>query len=210
MIEGSAVVVGLAEVLLDGVVVSVEVDQGNRAVHLGAGTQLGQGDAVVAAHGNGNNTLLKEGQHALGDQVEGLLDVAGNRTQIAVIDTGALVENTHLQRTAVGLRSQAGQLTDGGRSQTGAYTIGSTGVIGQANHGEIHVVQDFGVLDVLHAHKGFDARETRRLQRILCFVMLFQENSSFLNFIFRALPHVTAQLNMPLLNCERSLPGSFS
>ena len=168
VIEGGAVVVRLAEVLVNGVVVGVKVDQRHRAVYLGAGPQLGQGDAVVAAHGHWHNPLLKEGQHSLCDELKGLLDIAGHRPQIAVIHTGAPVKNTHIQRAVKGLGRQGGGVADRGRPQARAHPEGGAGVVGDADHGKVDVV---GGDHVLHTHEGLYTGKPGRLQGILCFVL---------------------------------------
>ena len=93
VIERGAVGVGLAEVLVDGVVVGIEVDEGHGAVGLSAGAQLRQGDGVVAAHGHGDDALLEDGAHAILDDLEGVLDVAGNGAHITKVDAGALIKD---------------------------------------------------------------------------------------------------------------------
>ena len=153
---------------MNGVVVGVKVDQRHRAVYLGAGPQLGQGDAVVAAHGHRHNPLLKEGQHSLCDELKGLLDIAGHRPQIAVIHTGAPVKNTHIQRAVKGLGRQGGGVADRGRPQARAHPEGGAGVVGDADHGKVDVV---GGDHVLHAHEGLYTGKPGRLQGILCFVL---------------------------------------
>ena len=93
MIERGAVGVGLAEVLADGVVVGIEVDECDGAVGLGASAQLRQGDGVVAAHGHGDDALLEDGAHAILDDLEGVLDIAGNGARITKVNTGALIKD---------------------------------------------------------------------------------------------------------------------
>lgn len=115
VIERGAVGVGLAEVLVDGVVVGIEVDEGHGAVGLSADAQLRQGDGVVAAHGHGDDALLEDGAHAILDDLEGVLDVARDGAHITKVDAGALIKDADVQRAGVGLCGEGRHLTDGGR-----------------------------------------------------------------------------------------------
>lgn len=66
-----------------------------------------------------------------------------------------------------------GQTSHGWRpTLPAAYTERGAGVERDADDNEIDVIENGGILDVLHAHEGLDTGETRGHQRVLGLVLL--------------------------------------
>ena len=150
--EGSAVRVGRTEVGVPGVQVRIEVEDGDLAVRLVQGAQVGQGQGVVTTEGE---QLGPIGAHGVGvgfDGGDGLFDV--ERVDAEVTAVGDLLpgERVDVRGLVVGTQQLRG-LADVSRSETGAGTVADAGVEGDAD--------DFDV-DLLAGALGFDLVDARQ------------------------------------------------
>ncbi len=159
MIERSSVVVWLSEIFMDGVIMCIEVDQSNRSVSFCAGTQLRKRYAVITAHSNRNYLFFKERKHSFCDQIKRFLNISRNGSDIAVINTGTYVKDADVQRCAVRLCSQTGNIPDRSRTKAGSDSVRSASVKRQSDNSEINIVCSF---HVFHTHESFDTGKTWR------------------------------------------------
>ena len=139
----------LVEVGLLGVDVPVEVDDPEVAaaemLRDAAGGRVS--DGVVAAQHDGERAAGVHVRHGLGDLIERLLDVAGDREDVAQIGDGDRLTQVDAQLEAV-RPVKRGDLADALRAEAGARAVGGAAVERGAEHGHVVLAAPAHVLDV--------------------------------------------------------------
>ena len=101
-------------------------------------------------------------RHGLGDLIERLLDVAGDREDVAKVGDGDRLTQVDAQLEAV-RPVKRGDLADALRAEAGARAVGGAAVERGAEHGDVVLAAPAHVLDVGRLEEGVDAREMRKL-----------------------------------------------
>ena len=156
----------LAEVRLPRVGVRVELDECEWAMTLRKHAQLGEGDRVVAAERNGEDSCLDDRCQSLDDLRIRALGVAGRNRQIAVIHDRERVDDVEVVRRVVRTDERRGG-TNRLRSEPRAGAVARRGVEGNPVDRRV----DSGKLGhVRRAHVRPDPREARdhlRIERLV-------------------------------------------
>jgi hypothetical protein len=117
-------------------------------------------DGVVAAEHHGKGAGRVDVRHGLGDLVERLLDVAGDREDVAEVGDGDRLAQVDAQLEAV-RAVERGDLADALGAEPGARPVGGPAVERGAEHGDVVLTAAADVLDVGGLEEGVDAREVR-------------------------------------------------
>src|SRR5439155_5083575 len=153
--EGASVEVLLAEVLVPGIGVRVQLEEADRTVTTNERPQLRERDRVIAAERERKHPRIDEGRHRLLDLTVGALDGSRRDGRVTVVDDGQRLDDVDCEHRVVRPEEHRGR-ADRLRTEASTRPEARGRVEGNAEDRCIHTCK---LADVWRAHERPYARK---------------------------------------------------